>query len=764
MNTIITRLNDSGDSMLGWILWMNLWTLAILLVVILLDHALARRVEARWRVLLYAAIVLRLALPAMLETPVGVWSAAPPPPIAAGAVLGAPVLVHESGFDFDGDAVKFGAPSNGAADRPTVRIVAIAPVVWVSASLLLLGLWVASRRRLATRLAGALPARQSIARLAPGDRIVEHPHLGPAVAGVLRPVIVLPRDLAEESEQDMNALRTLHWIIRHESAHVSRRDQMVAAGMQMLTILCWPIIALWVAAHRVRRLMEQACDDRALAGASVAERRAYGETLLTMASRAPRAGRGGAAVLANIGLLGHAHAGLRGRLRALTNPVGRRWPAWVQIAGLVAALPVLVAGASVQAAPPRKAPAQITPANAPAELDITIRVFKSWPKHPKTTFDIAQRAGETPPTSEKPDPKAHVMSAEEYAAYLTLIQENPGAFLITSPRVRTSSGQSASIRVGQDDDQGAAKDGLVLEVTPVLRSDGALSLDAAYRAFGLPTQPPASNFGDGDEIHARLKGVELENGETIFALATGYIGAPMHLVAITVNVVSRGAGHAVQPPAPAAPDQPEGERFDPGDGVYPQIQFLAFARDLSVPPRLDQVVPDAARLDVKLTDAEAGFSTVTQVFMLSKEQERTLLDWLSRNSRETRMGNKNGVAITPPGQWSGLHVRPRRVDGRDQPGFSVRVLGRIEGEQVVLAAVYEEEIREAGVADPEKALALPTGARLVGRLTLSEGQACAIAIPATSRSPARVLVIRAEILRSVNDWPFQRATGLGVPQ
>lgn len=759
MNTINSSLNTAGDAMLAWLGWMNLWTLTLLLVVMLLDLSLARRVEARWRMLLYAAIVARLTLPTTFETPLGLWGASSDaaPDTAASQV--APIILHETGINLSPAPVDDASSGPGGPSRAAaLRAAGLVPIAWMGGALMLLSLWVAARRRLARHLSTATAARLSIARLSPRDRIVEHPDLGPAVAGVMRPVIVLPRALAEESEHDVNAQQSVRWIIRHEAAHVARRDHLVAAGVQLVTILFWPIVALWIGAHRVRRLMEQACDDRALAGARAEERRAYGQTLIAMASRSPSRPTGRGAALINVGLLGHAHGGLRARVRALASPV-RRWPAAAQLTGLMLVLPALVAATSIRSAPPPppKAPAQSAPTNAPAEVDVTIRVFKAWPKHPKTTFDIAQRSGDAPPPASNPDPKAHTMTAEEYAAYLTLIQENPGNFLIAAPRVRTFSGQSASVRVGQDDDQGEPKDGLLLEVTPTLQPDGTITLNATYRAFGLPTQPPASNFEDGDEIGARLHQVSLENGETIFAIATGYIGAPMHMVAITVQAPSVGARNAAEPPVAR---EPALQRFDPGGGVYPQIQFYAFARDLNAPPRLDQVVPDAPRLELKLTDGEAGFSASTHAFTLSTQQEKTLFDWLSRNSRETTMGNKNGVAITPPGQWTGLHVRPRRVDGRDRPGFSVRFLGRLEGEQVVLAAVYEETVREPGAADADQALALPTGARLVGRLTLNQGQACAIALPATDRSPARVLVIRAEVLRGAEDWPVQTARGL----
>jgi hypothetical protein len=50
--------------------------------------------------------------------------------------------------------------------------------------------------------------------------------------------------------------------------------------MQVLLVVAWPVLPLWVAAHRVRQLVELACDEAALRGANAAERKRYGHALI----------------------------------------------------------------------------------------------------------------------------------------------------------------------------------------------------------------------------------------------------------------------------------------------------------------------------------------------------------------------------------------------------------------------------------------------------------------------------------------------------
>lgn len=94
------------------------------------------------------------------------------------------------------------------------------------------------------------------------------------LAGLLKPVLVLPASLAESSRDYVQA------VVAHELAHLRRRD-LTAMWLEeaALTVLAAnPLLAMLHARRRVAR--EEACDALALAGATSRTRRAYARTLI----------------------------------------------------------------------------------------------------------------------------------------------------------------------------------------------------------------------------------------------------------------------------------------------------------------------------------------------------------------------------------------------------------------------------------------------------------------------------------------------------
>jgi hypothetical protein len=154
---------------------------------------------------------------------------------------------------------------------------------------------------------------------------VVHAHLGPLVAGIFRPRIVLPAQVAEGDED------TLEIVLAHELAHIRRGDPLLLAVMQWLTIALWPIVAAWIAARRVEQLVEIASDERALVVAGQDERRRYGHTLLDMAQWRMDLLPSRAAL--------HFKESLRARIEALAHParwrpVAQQSIAWLTVVGL----------------------------------------------------------------------------------------------------------------------------------------------------------------------------------------------------------------------------------------------------------------------------------------------------------------------------------------------------------------------------------------------------------------------------------------------
>ncbi|MGD2175604.1 MAG: M56 family metallopeptidase, partial [Candidatus Brocadiaceae bacterium] len=82
----------------------------------------------------------------------------------------------------------------------------------------------------------------------------------PVLAGVLRPAILLPRQLI-----DSFSLEQLRYVIAHELAHVRRLDNGVLLVQRMAELLLFFHPVVWVCGWAMRREAEAACDDAVVA-------------------------------------------------------------------------------------------------------------------------------------------------------------------------------------------------------------------------------------------------------------------------------------------------------------------------------------------------------------------------------------------------------------------------------------------------------------------------------------------------------------------
>jgi biopolymer transport protein ExbD/Zn-dependent protease with chaperone function len=324
--------------------WLSAWwpltvaTGALLVVAWLGDRALERRVSASLRLLLYATVMVRLALPVGWHSPLGLLptvggdtSAGPGAPAPAAAAV-APAAAVATGVPAIAppapavDSPWTADPLVPTPDAPWLGMAAWAGVAYLLVAALLLGRVLWARWQLGRLLRAATPLRGR----AGGVTIVRHPRLGPFVAGVWRPRVVLPPAVADAGGEEARAL-----ILRHELAHIRRRDPLVTLLLQLLCALAWPLLPVWLAAGRVRALMEIACDERAVGPAGAAQRLRYAELLLALA------GAGGGGRWVHVMRFG---SPLGARLRGLA--VRRRWPRPLQVAAMALAAALAIACAA----------------------------------------------------------------------------------------------------------------------------------------------------------------------------------------------------------------------------------------------------------------------------------------------------------------------------------------------------------------------------------------------------------------------------------
>jgi beta-lactamase regulating signal transducer with metallopeptidase domain len=140
-------------------------------------------------------------------------------------------------------------------------------------------------RRATGRPAADLAARfDTLARHAGLDRRVDlrltDELESPATTGFVRATVLVPASLATELDAP-----ALDWILRHELAHVRRRDVLVSTLVHLVRAL-WPLHpAVWLAPLFAERERELACDEAALAREPRADGPRAAKTLIHVLER-----------------------------------------------------------------------------------------------------------------------------------------------------------------------------------------------------------------------------------------------------------------------------------------------------------------------------------------------------------------------------------------------------------------------------------------------------------------------------------------------
>ena len=100
--------------------------------------------------------------------------------------------------------------------------------------------------------------------------------VGPMTCGVLRPVIVLPRDARVWDPEDLQRA------IVHELEHIRRRDWLMLFIARVVCALYWFHPLVWISWRQLRLEAERACDDAVLRDAHP---EVYADQLVTLAER-----------------------------------------------------------------------------------------------------------------------------------------------------------------------------------------------------------------------------------------------------------------------------------------------------------------------------------------------------------------------------------------------------------------------------------------------------------------------------------------------
>lgn len=315
MNSFIETLNRYGEGTLQFA-WPILWQSSLLIAVLFaLDFALRKKVRAAIRYALWLIVLVKLVLPPTFASPTNPrwWFHASNPPAKVQTI---PVTVTY------GDSIApadFGMPAPAIPASPAPRLSLAASALTASAVVsAALFAWLLLRwRRVAKTIRHAESSddfnrlldevRQSAGLRSALRLKLTEDSMSPAVCGLFRPMILLPKSLAGNLSREQ-----LRAVLLHEAIHLRRGDVWMNCVQALLQIIYWWHPLLWLANVRIRRLREEAVDDAVML-ALRDDSEIYAPTLLEVAKFAFRR------PLATLGLIGilESRSALRQRIERL---------------------------------------------------------------------------------------------------------------------------------------------------------------------------------------------------------------------------------------------------------------------------------------------------------------------------------------------------------------------------------------------------------------------------------------------------------------
>ena len=467
--------------MLAWMLYVVMVTLLLSIGAFVAERA-ARLKRGRTRWIWITAIVASLAIPTLIAS-VSVEL----PNVVTPAVAQKVVVLRE------------------------VTTQALSPVMWISGSAveprgwrdfdsLLTTLWRAASGAMLLALIASgihlfLRKRRWETSTVAGASVYVTGDVGPAVVGLLRPSIVVPRWVTIALHTHQSA------VIAHEQSHLDARDpQLFTFALALLVFMPWNL-PLWWQLRRLRYAIEVDCDARVLAGGlDVAH---YGETLIAVGERQ-------SAYLGAVAAMSESRSFLEERIRImLSKPVKWHRAGIAVLAGVSLALTALAA----QVSPPNvrsvdgadtqggdKNPGDRIAIKLPATtLDLYVGSYKAndyW-------FIDVRRDGDSLKARTTGQPEMEIFAKSE----TTFFWKNSDAEIIFS----TDGSGTATLR-----QYGAEQ--------PLLRGDAAGSAQAQATLdarIASQTRQPNTEAALRRTIEATIAGkIDYENMEPLLAAAT----------------------------------------------------------------------------------------------------------------------------------------------------------------------------------------------------------------------------------------------------
>jgi len=314
MNAILEQINSAGLRFVEFALPMLVQSGVLILILLLTDFALRKKVRAVFRYWIWLLVLLKLVLPTSLSLPLSLGyffgdqlayvdgtetttETAQTAPAIVSPMINPPRT--EAGSDTSAIATTTPTIEPAVTEPVNPQVVSASPLSWQGAVflawltvVLTMGLLLLQRAIFVRGLvAQAKEANDSMAdtlescreRMGVKRKIglkVSAKATSPAVCGLFQPVILVPQNLT--SSLNKSQLRA---VLLHELAHIRRGDLWVNLAQTFLQIIYFYNPMLWLANAIIRRIREQAVDEMVLV-AMGEKAQQYPQTLVDVAKLA----------------------------------------------------------------------------------------------------------------------------------------------------------------------------------------------------------------------------------------------------------------------------------------------------------------------------------------------------------------------------------------------------------------------------------------------------------------------------------------------
>ncbi|THD60228.1 M56 family metallopeptidase [Phenylobacterium sp.] len=249
-------------------------------------------------------------------------------------------------------------------------------------------------------------------RVVAGASVYVSRDVGPAVVGLLRPHIVLPRWIAEASPE------TQALVLAHEQSHLDAKDaQVLAIAILLIVAMPWNL-PLWWQLRRLRFAIEVDCDARVLKVGHDASR--YGETLILVGER--QSGH-----VALVAAMSESKSFLEQRIRKMLSK--QKKFAWAS-AGALAGLGIVLTASAAEVSPPNAArPARLIKVSASQDVGAQMKHYRNseW----NFTLDVPANWNAFPPVPTNSPNEVLRFASNEDGVHNMIIFRNPN-----DPKIR----------------------------------------------------------------------------------------------------------------------------------------------------------------------------------------------------------------------------------------------------------------------------------------------------------------------------------------